>query len=88
MKNVGVFFKDILTETSKEYDVTRVCLFLFAVCYILMSVYMLVFEKKFDFLDWSIGASTILGAGGVSVGARARLEDKRGREDDNSVNKE
>lgn len=70
------FFKDMLTETSSDYDITRISMFLFVLAYIGLSIYMILFEKKIDFLDWSLGASTILGAGGVSVGARARLEDR------------
>lgn len=70
------FFNDMLTETDSSYDITRISMFLFVVCYICLSFYQIFFEHKFDFIDWSIGASTILGAGGVTVGARARLEDK------------
>lgn len=69
------FFKDMLTESSKEYDITRISMFIFVLSYIGLSCYMIFFEKKLDLIDWSIGASTILGAGGTTVGVRARLED-------------
>lgn len=69
------FFKDMLTESSTEYDITRISMFIFVLSYIGLSCYMIFFEKKLDLIDWSIGASTILGAGGTTVGVRARLED-------------
>lgn len=72
---LGKFFKDMLTEASSDYDIARISMFLFVVAYIGLSVYMILFEKKLDLIDWAIGASTILGAGGTTVGVRARLED-------------
>lgn len=70
------FFKDMLTESSSEYDITRISMFLFVISYIGISVYMVISEKHIDLIDWAIGASTVMGLGGASVGVRARLEDR------------
>lgn len=71
------FFKDILTESSQEYDVTRVSFILLILCYVGVTIYDVVTEHRIDYISWSTGAAALLAAGGGAVGLRAKLEDKK-----------
>ncbi len=75
------FFKDILTESSNEYDVTRVAFLLLTLSYIAMSIYDVISQHRIDYISWSTGAAALLAAGGASVGVRAKLEDKQDTRD-------
>lgn len=69
------FFRNILTETSEQYDIARVSFFLLVLTYISISVYDVFTEHRIDYIAWATGAAALLGAGGAAVGVRAKLED-------------
>jgi len=75
------FFKDMLTETSEQYDITRIAFLLIVLSFISLSVYDVITEHRIDYVAWATGAAAILGAGGASVGVRAKLEDHNKKED-------
>lgn len=80
------FFRDVLTETSSEYDITRVSFFIIVLTYVGITVSILCFKHDIDLLDWSIGAATIMGLGGTSVGVRSRLEDHLNKKESDNTN--
>lgn len=76
---VKTFFTHILTGVDGQtFDIARVTWFISSLFYLGMTVYVVVYKgAEFNYVNWSIGLSSIMAAAGASIKLKENTEPKR-----------